>query len=154
MKMRLLFVHRWNCLKKGAKFTKLPFRRGRDPWIIFKHNVNNRISIFTEIFSNSFNFLYLNKWFVCSRKVLRIHLFDDDVFWHDCCIDMLWWLQICIPRNALSHRIVLSIQMWSQQAIALSEKFCSSKSFMLRENKTEKLNKTRIFTFFFGQAMK
>ena len=50
--------------------------------------------------------------------------------------------------------LCLSIQMWSQQAIALSEKFCSSKSFMLRENKTEKLNKTRIFTFFFGQAMK
>ena len=40
-----------------------------------------------------------------------------------------------ILRNALPHKSALSVKMWAGQAIALSEKFCSTKSFMLRKIK-------------------
>ena len=86
---------------------------------------------------------------------------DDDFLWHDCCIficcggyKFLSYKGKYVLRNALSHKIALSIQMCAEQAIAASEKFCSTKSFMLRKIKLKSWKKNRIVTFFFGQAMK
>ena len=85
---------------------------------------------------------------------LNLKFIDDDFLWHDCCIficcggyKILSFKGKYVLRNALPHKIALSIQMCAEQAIALSEKFCSTKTFMLRKIKLKSLKKQNGYFF-------